>query len=68
MPGGYLHLKKFNMSNYSMFNDFMSKCSTHNSLQVLPKNTAQLQADPEAHAFDLHFLCTVFEEIKKENM
>lgn len=56
------------MSKYSMFNDFMSKCSTHNSLQVLPKNTAQLQADPEAHAFDLHFLCTVFEEIKKENM
>lgn len=39
-----------------------------NSLKVLPKNTAQLQADPEAHAFDLHFLCIVFEGIKKENM
>lgn len=36
-----------------------------NFLQVLPKNTAQLQADPEAHAFDLRFLCTVFEVIKK---
>lgn len=44
----------------------MSKFLTHNSLQVLPKNTAQLQADPEAHASDLHFLCTVFEEIKKK--
>jgi len=67
MPGCYLHFKKFNISNYSLFNDFILKCSTHNSLQVLPRNTAQLQADPEAHAFDLHFLCTVFEGIK-ENM
>lgn len=44
----------------------MPKFNTCNSLQVLPKNTAQLQADPEAHASDLHFLCTVFEGIKKK--
>lgn len=28
MPGCYLHLKKFNVSNYWLLNDFMSKCST----------------------------------------
>jgi len=35
-------------------------------LQGLPKNTAPLQADPEAHAFDLHFLCTAFEGKKRK--
>lgn len=44
----------------------MSKCNACNSLQVLPKNIAQLQADPEAHASDLHFLCTAFDGIKKK--
>lgn len=62
-----LTLKQFSF-NYSLLNDFMLKCSKQNSLQVLPKNTAQLQADPEAHASDLHFLCTVFEGIKKGNI
>lgn len=62
MPVCYLHLQN---SDLKLFNVQRFHGMIHKSLQVLPKNTAQLQADPEAHAFDLHFLCIVFEEIKK---